>query len=105
MKNRDHDSRENTSPPLTSTHEEQSLRVSDSQQESRNNTAATPLTEPPAQKGNILRISTIDQAVQPRYLYDPEKDDTDLIDRERMTTTKKNMGTKAILLGGNHIRI
>jgi hypothetical protein len=26
----------------------------------------------------------IDQAVQPRYLYDPEKDDTDLIDRERI---------------------
>ena len=35
------------------------------------------LTEAPAQKG-ILRISNIDQAVQPRYLYDPEKDDTDL---------------------------
>jgi hypothetical protein len=34
-------------------------------------------TELPAQKG-ILRISDTDQAVQPRYLYDPDKDDRDL---------------------------
>ena len=31
----------------------------------------------PAQKGN-LRISNADRAVQPTYLYDPEKDDGDL---------------------------
>ena len=31
----------------------------------------------PAQKG-ILRISDTDRAVQPMYLYDPEKDDRDL---------------------------
>ena len=41
------------------------------------------LTELPAQKGNILRINNIDPAVQPRYLYDPEKDDTDLIEQPR----------------------
>ena len=42
----------------------------------RNRAPYEELTELPAQKG-ILRISNIDQAVQPRYLYDPEKDDTD----------------------------
>jgi hypothetical protein len=41
------------------------------------------LTELPAQKGNILRISDTEKAVQPSYLYDPDKDDRDLIDLER----------------------
>jgi hypothetical protein len=49
----------------------------------RNRSPYEELAELPAQKG-ILRISNIDQAVQPRYLYDPEKNDTDLIHREQM---------------------
>jgi hypothetical protein len=43
----------------------------------RNRTPEEELTELPAQKG-ILRISDTERAVQPLYLYDPEKDDTDL---------------------------
>jgi hypothetical protein len=39
-------------------------------------------TELPAQKGNILRISDRKEAIQPSYLYDPDKDDRDLIDLE-----------------------
>ena len=40
------------------------------------------LTEPPAQKGNTLLFSENERAVQPSYLYHPDKDDTDLIDLE-----------------------
>ena len=40
------------------------------------------LNELPAQKGNMLRISNAERAVQPSYLYDPDKDDRDLIDLE-----------------------
>ncbi len=49
----------------------------------RNRAPYEELTELPAQKG-ILRISNIDQALQPRYLYDPEKDDTDLLHCEQI---------------------
>ena len=40
------------------------------------------LNELPAQKGNMLRISNAERAVQPSYLYDTDKDDRDLIDLE-----------------------
>ena len=43
----------------------------------RNRVPDEELTELPAQK-DILRISDTDQAVQPRYLHDPDKDDRDL---------------------------
>jgi hypothetical protein len=44
----------------------------------RNRAAEEELTELPAQKKGILRISDTERTVQPLYLYDPEKDDTDL---------------------------
>ena len=43
----------------------------------RNRAPDEELTELPAQKG-ILRISDTEKAVQPSYLYDPEKDDREL---------------------------
>jgi hypothetical protein len=70
-RNSDQDSKTNTSQRLTSTHAEQSLKVSDS-----------PLAIAHQMKNSlsyrILRISDTEKAVQPPYLYDPDKDDRDL---------------------------
>ena len=82
-RNKDQDLRTDTSPLLTSTHAEQSSKASDSLLPGYRNgiTIAYQMKNPRSYR--LRRVSCVsatltDQAVQSRYLYDPDKDDRDL---------------------------